>query len=921
MSRLPSASTSRRVSTKDLLHGILHMCEQELVSNMAISAYPLVRKKQFVRSLNRVAVRIGRFLALYRCHISSEVVLRGTRGSGSYLKVSDRASALMWEVLEEIRLKTVRNTNSIEPDVGTTPENSKSIATMTYVKSWIVPIECKVEILRDKNIRVISHSPNYCLDIHMKRDLKLNALRISGRGVSREVMKKVIVAINGLLKEQNLNTLVRVHKVMERVYDVFVLNDFVRYVLKLRDFFRVSVELRNECLFLVFRLFSTDFSVSCHSGCVYITSHVPRIGYSTSVWNVTDESVLSCLNDLKRVVIERMLTVLWKSSEELFWGMSILSRRIVDSRLVVSFATHTIVEISVDFDSGNYVCSSEWNTEKLESSLNTGDLGECRLFFRDLLINVFSRIFSYRLCGNDLHTFASKSSVRLLDPDNISTISRLLANDRGAQIVDQVLTGLQKQEVLCQRSGNVLKCFMEPFYFCTLKVKYPQYWCLSVGFSDNDLFGAFRSMKIVSRVVNLRMGAFLCELIQQLSKYVYLVSHSKGVIDFAGGYSCLLSQTEFLAKMPRENMSYFLMNMLGLNQLSSTIFECDWTAPRPELIDFRVNSAVSAHFKGLMSSGKPLSSFGSFLMGSSYPLSNFMSLFSNKPWYVHILSADESLYLYYGSCAMNVRLESPSHFRFVIPTNGLATILHVPLSAFKQCMRPFTVKYPSDSQPSKHTSAKFDPKMLPDVKSQIETFFTEKEELEKLGFSNWHLDDQKTMVTARFNSKANWISLSGSLSSSGISIRVTDDQGEPAAIAVRDIFAMSVENRAAKLKITSFVVSLINQELPIGKLFLSELYEIFRSELGERVNWATCLMTGVIENSTISFTFVTKFAGDFQVTLMEDFSSHDDALAQIVGIGSIGEPQMIRFRRDFRQWAFQLDVPQFWDTGFDLSLS
>ena len=105
MSRLPSASTSRRVSTKDLLHGILHTCEQELASNMAISAYPLVRKKQFVRSLNRVAVRIGRFLALYRCHISSEVVLRGTRGSGSYLKVSDRASALMWEVFEEIRLK------------------------------------------------------------------------------------------------------------------------------------------------------------------------------------------------------------------------------------------------------------------------------------------------------------------------------------------------------------------------------------------------------------------------------------------------------------------------------------------------------------------------------------------------------------------------------------------------------------------------------------------------------------------------------------------------------------------------------------------------------------------------------------------------------------------------------------------------
>ena len=128
---------------------------------------------------------------------------------------------------------------------------------------------------------------------------------------------------------------------------------------------------------------------------------------------------------------------------------------------------------------------------------------------------------------------------------------------------------------------------------------------------------------------------------------------------------------------------------------------------------------------------------------------------------------------------------------------------------------------------------------------------------------------------------------------------------------------MVVESRESKLKIASFVISLLKKNMQVGRVFLTELCDIFNSDIGDRINWPRCLETAAIVNDNITFKFLTTFAGDFQITLSPDLNNPHEAIAEIVGSTFLGDKQILKLRQDFRQWISELDVPQFLSEAFD----
>ena len=920
MYRLPSES--HRVSVGHLLHKTIETCEQELASKETEGDHPLARKRQFARSLRSVSIRIARFLVLYRCHLATES-LSCSRFAVAYLGLSQRATAALWDVLEDLRQRNRRVKSSSGKNAMELKSAGDFVSELAVIRSWSVPSGCQVVIHGGKYVQMKCAALNYSIVLDASHGVNVKRVRMGsvGLGVKREAIGRLVAGLKSVVSQMRWDTFVVLHRLMKRMREMLVLREFVECVELHRGFFRVGVHVRDGQLFLVYDAFNMVFLVACSYGCLHVRSHVPWIGYSRVMMEVTEESVLDCLNDLKRVIIDRQMGILALCAEKAFGEFSLVAWRVVDDALVVFLEDMEVVKVALDFATGRYACESEWDVSELDRLLNDGDFEMCRTSFRRLIAEIISASASVKVTQEDLRYLSQSCLSHLLSCDNREELLSFMRSKKEEELLSWVVdVMLRKKSISCQQVSNRLTMFLEPFSCCMLKVKLPHYWCLFVG-QTSDRFETLGSMKIVSTYWPLRFPDFIHSLTEQLSTYASVLYQAKSSMNLIAGTACSLSDTECLVKLPQANASHFIVGMQSLVSQGDNTYKCALEVPSVVMKPFRINSLARSHFQHSLRANTIRYSFGAFLMGMWYPLSRFISLFTEgkNPWLIVITSGDQAFSLLYKNCSVNVAFEAPNHFQFLIPPFGRSKLLHIPLSNFKQCLRQPMAKSTAASNVLKPTYARFDFSMLKEVKKQVETFFAEKTELQNLGFSQWALDDQGATSTSTFSNgvSPDGMKIAASLTASGISVRITSDQNDPVTNAVREILRMVIESRESKLKITSFVISLLKRNLQVGRVFLTELCDILNSDGGDRVNWPRCLETAAIVNDNITFKFLTTFAGDFQITLSPDRNNPHEAIAEIVGSSFLGDKQILKLRQDFRQWISELDVPQFLTEAFD----
>ena len=905
-----------------LLHKTIETCEQELASKETAGDHPLARKRQFARSLNSVSIRIARFLVLYRCHLATES-LSCSRFAVSYLRLSQRATDALWDMLEDLRQRNRRVRNSSGKNALELKHAGGCVSKLALIRSWSVPSGCKVVIYGGKYVRMKCASLRYSIVLDVSHGVNLKRVMMGsvGLGVKREVMGIFVAGLKSVISKMKWDTFVVLHRMMKRMREMLVLREFVGCVELHREFFRVDVHVRDGQIFLVYDAFKMEFLVACCYGCVHVRSHVPWIGYSRVLMEVTEVSVLECLNDMKKAIIARRMDVLVLGAEKVFGEFSLVSWRVLDDELVVFLEDRPVVRVALNFATGRYVCESEWDVRELDRLLNDGDFELCRASFRDLVADIISASTSVKVAPEDLKYLSRGCLSHLLSCDNREALSSFMCRKKEEELLSWVVDVMvSKTSISCQQVSNRLTMFLEPFSCCTLKVKLPHYWCLFVG-QTSDRFETMGPMKIGSTSWPLRFADFIRNLTEQLSTLASVLYQAKSSMNLIAGSAYGLSETECLVKLPQTNASHFVVGMQYLVSQGDNSYKCALEAPSVVMKSFRLTSLARTHFQHSLRTNTIRYSFGAFLMGMWYPLSRFVSLFTEgkNPWLVVMSSGDQAFSLIYKMCSLNVAFEAPNHFQFLIPPFGQSKLLHIPLSNFKQCLRQPMAKSAAVSNVMKPTYARFDLSILKEVKKQVETFFAEMSELEKLGFSQWAVDDQEATSTSTFSNgvSPDGMKITASLTASGISLRITSDQNDPMAVAVREILRMVVESRESKLKIASFVISLLKKNMQVGRVFLRELCDIFNSDIGDRINWPRCLETAAIVNDNITFKFLTTFAGDFQITLSPDLNNPHEAIAEIVGSTFLGDKQILKLRQDFRQWISELDVPQFLSEAFD----
>lgn len=900
------SSRAPNVQFRKLLHFVLKSCEHDLGEVFLNYKYPIIQKKMLVRKLDISAIRLARFVVLYRWKKQANRI----NSSPQFTSIYDSSLYSSIEMLEDI-YQTIENTrissymyrNSEMNDIHRNNQNKLFFSNKFLRK----PVLCILDnynlprrvnsVVRRGTTMTISAYPEYIYTLKIDPCLKLKDFKLLWRekNVSVSFFRILCLHAKDIINRRS-NLITELDKLFHRFY---LIGDLFSIYLQLSNLIEILMmqitKIDNKIIIFFPNRIKFQIEIWCDQ--IYLVSMVPGWKYCRVVTSFSIKSEIFNLIPLIQRYRLAQITYLLDSAilqapnfNFIIQGQEIIMNLCSMPIFRIFFEKFT-AEICITFTS-NYDFREDLliNPIKQLNSINLGNnllkLESCMIYnsilgFKAALIPIWEFEFFFNIFLKSDYKLGYTRSLKCLLQDSryygkiiYDSIDMLLVRQNVKQFIDYL------EEIGSEYYENMYKLEFGFYPFENLKISFYSSSIFSISVKKINInFDADKShIFIHNKRSILRCNSYIMNILNIISSYIKVSRQVNFVVGRAKDQPTLIQPNLFHSIFKLAPNTYFIaIKILSIIDHDLGCYEVTPSSPEIKIIPYSIPSLLK-HMPTITNKNGFEYLLSSFLSSTFLQIQAFYKVFCKYPdddFLTTNIRNDGSFYLVYKKkYSLNVTFKPSQVFQIIIPSIGPSMLLQIPTSRFSRFRKPTTTRQRPQSAPHlTHASLILTVDQLQEFKNSIEWFFTDRDKLSNLKFSKFKYVADKIILECRAPLPTPyWISLDSQINKDGITLSVLRiDETKNYLKTIDAIFKMKFSTRDLVYKMLDFMMAAIQMKGPLAVKFFNCIWMLINSPLSASVDWEKAFdRSSVLEDrSTISFQLVLKDGHNFMIHITE----------------------------------------------------